>query len=184
MEEHQSAREDVVVALGRRALFVPASLSYGAADSEAASRLRICSDRRRAIQLHLRAHLLHLRRQLLYCSLLLRNCRLQFCDRLFLHFAGHESRGRPENPLEKARKRVATRGQMTIAEQRASFDAEMGAVPPAQGCTAESFDLSGIPAEKITHAGAAPGKDFRRYLQRLDSVKTHLSAGDDLLTLP
>jgi hypothetical protein len=56
------------------------------------------------------AHFLHLRRQLLDCSLLLRDCRLQFCDRLFLHFAGHESRGRPENPFEKARKRIATRG--------------------------------------------------------------------------
>ena len=74
------------------------------------SRLRICSNRRRAIQLHLPAHFLHLRRQLLDCSLLLRDCRLQFCDRLFLHFAGHESRGRPENPFEKARKRIATRG--------------------------------------------------------------------------
>ena len=74
------------------------------------SRLRICSDRLHAIQLELRAHLLHLRRQLFDCSLLLRDCRLQFCDRLFLHFAGHESRGRPENPFEKARKRIATLG--------------------------------------------------------------------------
>src|SRR5258708_19101286 len=56
------------------------------------------------------------------------------------------------------KKRVATRGQTTIPEQRASFDGEMGAVPLAQGCTAESLDLSGIPAEKIRHAGAAPGK--------------------------
>ena len=59
--------------------------------------------------MHLRAHFLHLRRQLLDCSLLLRDCRLQFCDRLSLRIAG-ESRGRPENPFEKARKRIATLG--------------------------------------------------------------------------
>ena len=67
-------------------------------------------NRRRTIQLHLRAHFLHLRRELLDRSLLLRECRLQFCDRLCLHFAGHESRGRPENPFEKARKRIAALG--------------------------------------------------------------------------
>ena len=89
----------------------------GAADSEAASRLRICSDRLHAIQLELRAHLLHLRRQLLDCSLLLRDCRLQFCDPLFLRFAGDESRGRPENPFEKARKRIAT-----LRADRGDFD--------------------------------------------------------------
>ncbi|HEY8924928.1 MAG TPA: homoserine kinase [Polyangia bacterium] len=33
-------------------------------------------------------------------------------------------------------------------------------------------------------AGAAPGKDFRRYLLRLDRVKEHLAAGDRLLALP
>jgi homoserine kinase type II len=33
-------------------------------------------------------------------------------------------------------------------------------------------------------AGAAPGKDFRRYLLRLDRVKEHLAAGDGLLALP
>jgi hypothetical protein len=64
-----------------------------------------------------RAHLLNLRRLFPYTSheslnllLLLRDCRLQFCDRLFLRFAGHESRGRPENPFEKARERIATLG--------------------------------------------------------------------------
>src|SRR5258708_22536616 len=56
------------------------------------------------------------------------------------------------------KKRAASRGQMTIPEQRASFDAEMGAIQIAQGCTVESLDLSGIPAEKITHAGGAAGK--------------------------
>ena len=63
------------------------------------------------------ACLLNLRRLFLYSGhkslnllLLLRDCRFQFCDRLFLHFAGHESRGRPKNPFEKARKRIATLG--------------------------------------------------------------------------
>lgn len=32
-------------------------------------------------------------------------------------------------------------------------------------------------------AGAAPGKDFRRYLLRLDRVKQHLASGDGLLAL-
>ncbi len=81
------------------------------------SRLWICSDRRRATQLHLRAHFLNLRRLFPYSGheslnflLLLRDCRLQFCHRLFLHFAGHESRGRAENPFEESRKRIATGG--------------------------------------------------------------------------
>ena len=33
-------------------------------------------------------------------------------------------------------------------------------------------------------AGAAPGKDFRRYLLRLQRVREHLDAGDGLLTFP
>lgn len=33
-------------------------------------------------------------------------------------------------------------------------------------------------------AGAAPGKDFRRYLLRLERVKQHLGAADGLLALP
>ena len=56
------------------------------------------------------------------------------------------------------KKRVAARGQVTLAEHRASFDTDMGAIPLAQGCTVESLDLSGIPAERITPTGAAPGK--------------------------
>ncbi len=56
------------------------------------------------------------------------------------------------------KQRAATRGQVTIPEQRASFDTEMGAIPLAAGCTAEAIDLSGVPGEKITHANAAAGK--------------------------
>ena len=70
------------------------------------------------------AHLLNPRRLFPYASheslnllLLLRDCRLQFCDRLFLRFAGDESRGRPENPFEKARKRIAT-----LRADRGDFD--------------------------------------------------------------
>ena len=56
------------------------------------------------------------------------------------------------------KKRATARGQVTLAEQRASFDTDMGAVPLAHGCSVESLDLSGIPSEKITPSGAAPGK--------------------------
>lgn len=56
------------------------------------------------------------------------------------------------------KKRAAARGQLTIPEQRASFDTDMGAIPLAQDCTTESLDLSGVPSEKITPIGAAPGK--------------------------
>src|SRR6266700_6780720 len=55
-------------------------------------------------------------------------------------------------------RRVAARSEMTIPERRASFDSEMGAIPLAPGCIVESLDLSGVSAEKISHAGAAPGK--------------------------
>jgi len=56
------------------------------------------------------------------------------------------------------KKRAEARGQVTLAEQRVSFDTDMGMIPLAQGCTVEILDLSGIPAEKITPTGAAPGK--------------------------
>jgi acetyl esterase/lipase len=46
----------------------------------------------------------------------------------------------------------------TIPEQRASFDATMEPIPLAPGSVAESLDLAGVAAEKITHAGAVPGK--------------------------
>jgi len=53
---------------------------------------------------------------------------------------------------------VAALREATIPEQRAIFDAEMEDIPLAQGCTAESLDLAGVPAEKVTHASAASGK--------------------------
>jgi monoterpene epsilon-lactone hydrolase len=56
------------------------------------------------------------------------------------------------------KKRAEARGQVTLAEQRASFDTDMGMIPLAQGCAVEILDLSGIPAEKITPIGATPGK--------------------------
>jgi acetyl esterase/lipase len=56
------------------------------------------------------------------------------------------------------KQRMAARGQPTLAERRTSFDAEMGAIPLAKGCIAETLDLSGIPAEKIVPAGAAADK--------------------------
>jgi epsilon-lactone hydrolase len=48
--------------------------------------------------------------------------------------------------------------QKSVAEQRAMFDTSMEPIPLAEGCTIESLDLSGIPAEKIIHKGAALGK--------------------------
>ncbi len=54
--------------------------------------------------------------------------------------------------------RVAELRGSTIPEQRASFEATMEPIPLAQGCAVESLDLAGVPAEKITHAGAAAGK--------------------------
>jgi acetyl esterase/lipase len=56
------------------------------------------------------------------------------------------------------KKRAEARGEVTLEEQRATFDRDMGMIPLAQGCIVESLDLSGIPAEKITPADAVPGK--------------------------
>jgi monoterpene epsilon-lactone hydrolase len=46
----------------------------------------------------------------------------------------------------------------SVAEQRAIFDAQMEQIPLAENCTAETLDLSGVPAEKIVHPDAVPGK--------------------------
>src|SRR5882757_1846277 len=46
----------------------------------------------------------------------------------------------------------------TIPERRATFDATMEPIPLAPGSVAESLDLAGVAAEKITHSGAIPGK--------------------------
>ena len=43
--------------------------------------------------------------------------RFNFAIRLFLRFAGDKSRGRPENPFQKARKRIAT-----LRSDRGDFD--------------------------------------------------------------
>jgi monoterpene epsilon-lactone hydrolase len=56
------------------------------------------------------------------------------------------------------KKRAEARGQVTLEEQRVTFDRDMGMIPLAQGCIVERLELSGIAAEKITPAGAAPGK--------------------------
>jgi len=74
------------------------------------------------------------------------------------------------------KQQAATRGPVTIPEQRESFDTEMGAIPLAAGCTAETIDLSGVTGEKIEHANAAPGKALL-YLHGgghvLGSLKSH-----------
>src|SRR5438477_10440 len=56
------------------------------------------------------------------------------------------------------KKRTAAQAEMTIAEQRESFDREMSAIPLAAGCATETLNFSGVPAEKITPSAAAPGK--------------------------
>ena len=72
--------------------------------------------------------------------------------------------------------RMEARAQMSLAETRASFDAEMGAVPMAPDCAVETFELSGLPVEKITPAGA-PGDKVLLYLHGgghiFGSIKSH-----------
>ena len=74
------------------------------------------------------------------------------------------------------KKRAETRGQMTIAEQRESFDREMGALPLAAGCATENLNFDGVPAEKITPTNATPGKALL-YLHggghMFGSIKSH-----------
>jgi monoterpene epsilon-lactone hydrolase len=74
------------------------------------------------------------------------------------------------------KQRAAARGEMTIPQRRAQFETDMGTVPIADGCTIESLDLSGVPAERITHPAAVPGKTLL-YLHGgghvMGSLKTH-----------
>jgi epsilon-lactone hydrolase len=53
---------------------------------------------------------------------------------------------------------LAAMREMTIPQQREAFDAAMEPIPLADGCAVETLELGGVPAEKITHAGALPGK--------------------------
>jgi monoterpene epsilon-lactone hydrolase len=46
----------------------------------------------------------------------------------------------------------------TIEQQRAAFDAEHGAVPPAENCTITPIDKDGVRGERIVPAGADTGK--------------------------
>jgi acetyl esterase/lipase len=74
------------------------------------------------------------------------------------------------------KQRAAARGDMTIPQRRAQFETDMAAVPIADGCTIESLDLSGVPAERIAHPAARPGKTLL-YLHGgghvMGSLKTH-----------
>ena len=58
---------------------------------------------------------------------------------------------------ERLAARAAARGTLTLQEQRQNFDTEMGAIPIAEGCTATTLDLGGVPAEHITPAAASGG---------------------------
>lgn len=53
---------------------------------------------------------------------------------------------------------VAALRAMPLAERRASIETMMEPVPLAADCRTESLELSGVPAEKITYAGAVPGR--------------------------
>ncbi len=54
--------------------------------------------------------------------------------------------------------RSLERATFGLAERRASFETEMGAIPLAPGCTTERLDLGGVASERIVHAGALPGR--------------------------
>ncbi|MBN8960281.1 MAG: alpha/beta hydrolase [Rhizobiales bacterium] len=56
------------------------------------------------------------------------------------------------------KERAAKRGNMTLAETRESFDAEMARIPLADNVTTESLSFGSVPVEKITPATATPGK--------------------------
>src|SRR5262249_32593905 len=63
------------------------------------------------------------------------------------------------------------------APERAGFGAELR-------FAARRFAITRITDVHLKReAGAAPGKDFRRYLARLDSVRSHLAARDGLFAL-
>jgi len=74
------------------------------------------------------------------------------------------------------KQRAAARGEMTIPQRRAQFEADMGAISIADGCTIERLDLSGVPAERIAHPAVVPGKTLL-YLHGggyvMGSLKTH-----------
>jgi monoterpene epsilon-lactone hydrolase len=53
---------------------------------------------------------------------------------------------------------VANLRAMTIPERRAAIETTMEPIPIAPDCVTESLELSGVPAEEITHAVAVPGK--------------------------
>ena len=64
------------------------------------------------------------------------------------------------------------------ADERAGFGAELRFA----ACRFAVTRITDVHLKRT--AGAAPGKDFRRYLQRLDRVRRHLAADDGLLALP
>lgn len=68
---------------------------------------------------------------------------------------------------------------------RPPTDDERAAFPAELRFAACRFAVTRITDVHLRRAaGAAPGKDFRRYLARLASVKTHLQQEDGLLALP
>ncbi len=63
------------------------------------------------------------------------------------------------------------------SEERAAFGAELRFV----ACRFAVTRITDVHLKRA--AGAAPGKRFERYLERLSSVRRRLDAGDDLLAL-
>ncbi|HEX2658744.1 MAG TPA: homoserine kinase, partial [Polyangia bacterium] len=71
------------------------------------------------------------------------------------------------------------------AAERPCVDAERAAFGAELRFAACRFAVTRITDVYLKRtAGAAPGKDFRRYLLRLAKVQEHLAAGDGLLDLP
>jgi acetyl esterase/lipase len=54
--------------------------------------------------------------------------------------------------------RVASRGAVTLEQQREFFDSDMAAVPLPPGCDSEALTLGAVPAERIVHPGATAGR--------------------------
>jgi epsilon-lactone hydrolase len=81
-----------------------------------------------------------------------------------------------ENFFDMFRQHLAELRKLPLAELRASFDADMEAVPLAAGSLVERLEFSGTPAEKIVHPDVVPGKTLF-YLHGggyvLGSLKSH-----------
>src|SRR6201989_1172648 len=63
-----------------------------------------------------------------------------------------------EKFCEMFRPRIAALRQLPLAAQRTMFDADMEAIPLAEGCTVQPLERAGAPSEKISHPDAVADK--------------------------